>query len=302
MRVHPMWRSGRKLDSSPFCRLIRHGEVLRNWTHPLFVVFCVLGTSAWSWAATLTYSIVPTNDPGSSQVVVEPGAEVPYTLTARITYEGTQADNAGLAFFSIDVRTDLLVAQLPIDSFDPQIALTFPVLQTRGTPREGPVAGVVQDILQISGSQDTFAGTQTVLEVALLQTQVLGQGRLLAPQTEGTFTAGILDTSTANVFRPTNNSVFQPEIAFGPPITIITRAADDGSDDDDDDTDDDTDDDDTEDETAPVTESLPGAATLTLFAVLVGLLGLALWGGPLLLFLAPILVIILIVMLGLGQW
>lgn len=277
----------------------------RVMTWLLAAVGCVLVAVASSSAATLTFSLVAIDaESGTNQVVVLPGAEVPYILTALITYEGTQADNAGLAFFSVNIRTNLQVTQQPLDSFDSGVALAFPILQSLGTPREGPLAGVFQDILDIGGSQNTFGGTQAIFGVALLETQVLGQGRLLTPQTQGTFTAGILDTSTANVFRPNSNSVFEPEIAFGPPITIITQLPDDGDDDDDDDdTNGDTNGD--EDGQTPTTQpavALPGVAALTLFAVIAGLIGLLLWGDGLLLFLGPILVVILLVMVCLGQW
>ncbi|HOQ88003.1 MAG TPA: hypothetical protein PL151_20390 [Phycisphaerae bacterium] len=280
--------------------LVAASSRVRTTTSVVVAVGTLLAVVAPSVAATITFSLVAVNGSGNNAVVVRPGEEVPYIITALITYEGTLADNAGLAFFSVDIRTDLEVPQLPIDSFDQDIALIFPILQSRGTPSEGPVAGVIQDILQIGGSQDTFSG-QPTLGVALLETQVLAQGRLLTPAVEGEFTATILDSTAANVFLPDSNSVFEPEIVFGTPITITTQIPANGGDDDDDDNDG-TDDDNQTPTTQPVAVPLIGAAYLTLFAVVAGLIGLALWGGQLFLFMAPILAVILIVMLGLGQW
>ncbi len=171
-----------------------------------------LMTSA-ATAATVRFDIAPAGGEPGDAVSAGPGDEVCYELTAIVTSDDPAAsDNDGLAFFAVNVETDLGVTQSPVDELEPVIADNFPIVQSLGTP-------AADDVLSIGGAQNTFTGdVQT--GIALGQTQVLARGRLVMPGAPGTFTvAG--PTGTANVFRVgSTTAVDRADIETGPGFTI----------------------------------------------------------------------------------
>lgn len=85
-------------------------------------------------AATVTFDIQPDGLSGTNAVVVEPGQDVPYILTAIVTPDDPiNVDNNGLAFFRVHIRTDLGVTQRPVDEFEPIIGDNFTIQQNPGT-------------------------------------------------------------------------------------------------------------------------------------------------------------------------
>jgi hypothetical protein len=173
-------------------------------------------------ATTVTFNVVPTADPTATSVTAAPGAEVPYQLFAQVISDtaGTP-DNNGLSFFSVDITTNLGVTQQPLDSFDPQIATTFTVTQSLGTPQGGNV--LQSNIVQIGGGQNTFAGGTVRAGIGTGNTPtLLGTGRFLTSTTVGSYSVGVASTSQANVFLPVSlSSAKQATVTTGPGFTII---------------------------------------------------------------------------------
>ena len=181
-------------------------------------VWVVLTWAGPASAATVTFDIVPTgaHAAGATEVVVAPGQEVPYEITASVTSDDTTAqDNNGLAFFTLTLETDLGVAQMAADKFDADIAQAFTLLAGLGTPSD-------DDLLEIGGGQNTFLPGAATTGVAVGQTQVLVRGRLTTPQTEDTFTISL--AGSANAFDPgSDTSVSPATVSIGPGFTIRTE-------------------------------------------------------------------------------
>lgn len=278
----------------------------RGWVAVVALICWLSAGGLEARAATVTFSIVAVDADGSvldgNEVIVQPGAEVPYILTAVVSSDIDVIDNDGLASFSIDLGTDLLVQQPPIDEFDPEIALWFAMDQSEGTPSAGPVEGVDEDVVGISGSQNAHDPGQVVPGVAAEQVQVIGRGRLRTPEVEGDFAAGILDSSAAGVFWPDSEDVYEARVAFDRPLKIHTRwpaavsgvdAGKSGA------------------RTAKgsntaqttTTTTIPAwTSYVTLAAIAGGLIFVLLWGDGLLWLFGPLLAVMLGVMLLLGDW
>lgn len=178
-------------------------------------------------AATVIFDIQPDGLSGTNAVVVEPGQDVPYILTAIVTSDDPiNVDNNGLAFFRVHIRTDLGVTQRPVDEFEPIIGENFTIQQNPGTPLEPPGStGELQDIEQISGAVNTFVGLLPVFGIAQNEQQILARGRLATPNIEGDFSAIVRDDSTANVFQLPDNRVVTANIAIGTGMRISTRVS-----------------------------------------------------------------------------
>ena len=192
--------------------------------------------AAWASAATVTVAIELTDlQPDAQGVfIVEPGAEVAYTLTAQVTPdenddEGIVVD--GLAFFSLTIETDFGVDQLPLDEFTPIVAQNFVIVPILGTVED-------DDIVQIGGGQNTIGGAG-VNGIGLEFAQTIGAGRFLVPDTERDSTVSISPPdSSANVLISGGiQRVAGATLVADPPIVIRTSNTppDDGNDDDDDD-------------------------------------------------------------------
>lgn len=180
---------------------------------PIWLVLMLAGPAS---AATVTFEMVPVGGSAGDEVVVAPGTEVAYELTATVTSDDSaSSDNDGLAFFSVTVETDLGVTQIPADEFDSVIAQAFPFVQSLGRADD-------DDILEIGGGQNTFSPGSATTGLGVGQAQLLARGRLITPTSEGTFT--ITPTASANVFDPgsdTSVSVADSVVATG--FTIRTQ-------------------------------------------------------------------------------
>lgn len=244
-------------------------------------------------AATVRFTLVPAADNAATQVRVTPGAEVPYQVYVQVTSDTPSIpDNNGLAFFTFVIDTDLGVQQRPLDAFSTLVGQAFPIVQGLGTVRD-------DDILEIGGGQNTFAGGAVTSGVGVGQAQLIGSGRFITPTTPGLYTVKIRDGATANVFASGSIASARPgTISLGPGFTIVAANSVTPPDDN---TDDDTDDDDETPTTQPTTQPtvVSGAALSTgaLFAggiILVALVAL-LFAGPL----AGMLALLLFPLLGL---
>ena len=139
--------------------------------------------------------IVPIEGTSDFQVRVLPGGEIPYEIYVTVTSDLPAAsDNGGLAFFSVNVATNLGVTQPPVDELVPAIAQLFPIVQSLGSP-------IGDDVVQIGGGQQTFGG-DVQFNVAVNQRTLLARGRVITPMVNlGIFAVGNGDGTTANVFR-----------------------------------------------------------------------------------------------------
>jgi hypothetical protein len=178
-------------------------------------------------ATTVRFDIVPTNAPNATTVQVTPGTDVPYDLYALVSSDDAATpDNNGLAFFTVDVTTNLGVPQQPLTAFTAQIGQLFTIVQSLGTPND-------DDILQIGGGQNTFAGGTSQGGVAVgTQRTLIGQGVLKTPAATGVFSVGLADTSRANVFNPGSvTSAKQATFVAGPGFAVrISNATTGGND------------------------------------------------------------------------
>lgn len=178
-------------------------------------------------AAVVTFDLVPANTPNATEVTALPGSEVPYQIFVEVTSEDPNlVDNNGLSFFSINIGTNLVVEQPPLTQFSPQIAQTFTIVQSLGTPSG-------DDILQIGGGQNTFAGGSVTGGIGQAQAVLIGQGVFRTPTLEGPYQVAIdATTSTANVFTAGSlNSAVAATLVAGPGFTInVVESTDGGGD------------------------------------------------------------------------
>lgn len=169
-------------------------------------------------AATVRFDVVPTDNVTATEIQVTPGSEVGYDLYAQVTSDNADtADNNGLSFFTLDVTTNLGVAQPALTQFETQIGQLFSIVQSLGTPQD-------DDIVQIGGGQNSFAGGNAQAGIGTGSERILiGQGRFITPDTLGTFSIGIADTSRANVFAAgSTTSASQATFLAGPGFAIVT--------------------------------------------------------------------------------
>jgi hypothetical protein len=166
-------------------------------------------------AATVTFNIVPEGGSAGDTVTVAPGASVDYRIEAIVTSDDpVTTDNNGLAFFSVDVLTDLGVTQSAADAFDPAIGSAFPLVQSLGQPSD-------DDILEIGGGQNIFSSGTAVTGIGVGATQTLATGSLTTPSTEGTFTI-TLDASANVLDTGTDTSASTANVVTGSGFTIST--------------------------------------------------------------------------------
>lgn len=158
--------------------------------------------------AIITFDIVPASDQTAETRTIQTGSRIQYLLTARVTSEDPDTpDNGGLAMFSIDIETNLGVAQPPLEMFRSEIEDNFTLFPSLGTP-------VDDDIRQISASQDTIGGNVTA-GIGLDDTIILGTGFLQSPDQEGEFTVILGDNTTG--------SVLVADLSSGPPFAQNAR-------------------------------------------------------------------------------
>ena len=277
-----------------------------RWISLLLSVACILSASPALSAATVLYDVRPVvggqpvvkeNPEDQPRVTVLPGTEVAYQVTALVTSapedpanpvprDAQGRDNNGLSFFRFDLLTTLGVVQGPADAFVPPVDEAFRLL-----PSLGQVAG--QDILQITGAQDTltFTGSLTA-GIGWDEPQPLVEGWLItgqldASETEAEFTVQVGPNAEASVFRP---DTFAPmpagQVERGAGFIIRVSTQDDnGEDDDDNGNDDDDDNDNGDDDVNPIpvpeVESPIATALLAMAGVAAVTYGLVLLSGPL---------------------
>lgn len=123
-------------------------------------------------------------------IVVQPGVTVPFQIVAEVINDPSAPANAGLAAFSMNVITDLSVAQPEPLRLSPGVASAFTFGQSVGT-------SLSDDIVNITGQQFNDLGVITT-GVALNQPEVIATGELATPGFEGTFNVNV--TGVANIF------------------------------------------------------------------------------------------------------
>lgn len=172
-------------------------------------------------ATTVRFDVVPTSDTSATSVTVTPGAEVPYQVYVHVISDNTTTvDNNGLSFFTLEVLTNLTVAQQPLSNFATLIADSFTVVQSLGTVQD-------DDIVQIGGGQNTFAGGTVTAGIGSGSGwQLIGEGKFLTPTTEGSYTVAPGSDSLANVFAAgSTTSATQATLQLGPGFTIVVAEA-----------------------------------------------------------------------------
>ena len=214
-----------------------------RWVVASFVAgLCVASISLRAFAATVVFDVVPVADLADGKIVVTPGEQVAYQLTALVKSDDADTvDNNGLVYFNVSIQTDSGIVQAAMASFKTLIAESFTLFPSLGTPTD-------DDILGISGRQDLDNARDVVTEVA--QTlQVLGGGVLNTPTTEETFTVKVGNDSIANVLEAdSTQNTMAVTVEIGDGFVISTGGSTDDDTTDDDTTDDDTTDDDTTDD------------------------------------------------------
>jgi hypothetical protein len=173
---------------------------------------------AWANTATATtvrFDVVPTADNAATSVTYAPGAAVPYQIYAQvISDDTTTADNNGLAFFSLELTTNLTVTQRALTAFPTQIAQAFTLVQSLGTLTN-------DDIAQIGGGQNTPGGGTVTAGIGSTR-QLIGEGNFVAPTTLGTYTVGIGPSTSAQVLAAGSlTNVKQATIQAGPGFSIV---------------------------------------------------------------------------------
>lgn len=189
---------------------------MRHYVNALMITGGLLGLSSGALAATVRFDVVPTSDNAATSVTVTPGADVPYQVYVQVTSDDTTtADNNGLSFFTLEILTNLTVEQRPLDSFAKLIADNFTTVASLGTVQD-------DDIVQIGGGQNIFAGSTAVAGIGTGTTrQLVGDGRFVAPATEGTYTVAPGADSMANVLVAGSvSSATQATFQAGPGFTI----------------------------------------------------------------------------------
>jgi hypothetical protein len=184
---------------------------------PLATLLALLAVPGLVGAATVTYDVQPVDTLVDGEIVVAPGTQVDYIITALVQSDTTEPDNDGLAVFQLDLLTNTGVEQLPIDAFDDVIATNFPSGQQTGTVQGDRVVGIGAGQLPIG--QPGFPG------VGVDAPATLARGRINTPETEGTFQIQIAsDDLTAVVLAPPDSGslTLPATAAVGDGFTIRT--------------------------------------------------------------------------------
>lgn len=178
-------------------------------------VMAVLAWAGVAAATTVRFDVVPTDDNTATSVTWPPGAGVPYQVYVQvISDDTTTTDNNGLAFFTLELATDLTVTQRTLTSFSTPITQAFTVVPSLGTLEN-------DDIVQIGGGQNTLAGGTVTAGIGSTR-QLVGEGIFVAPATEGTYTVGIGSRTQANVLAAGSlTTTKQATIQKGPGFTIV---------------------------------------------------------------------------------
>jgi len=192
---------------------------MRQSLNALQMLGLVLSLAGAAFATTVRIDVVPASDNNATSVTATPGSEVAYQIYIQVISDNTAtADNNGLAFFTVDILTDLGVEQPAMDSFSALVNQAFTVVRSLGTPQD-------DDILQIGGGQNTFAGGTVTAGIGSGEGQLIGQGRLITPSAEGSHTVAIGPSSQANVFAAGSlTSAGQATLQAGPGFTIAVSS------------------------------------------------------------------------------
>jgi len=166
-------------------------------------------------AAKVTFSVVATADPSSTEFIADPGIQVAYEIRGIVEPDdANNPDTAGLVGFSVDLETDFGVAQPQATAFgdEVQAALTF-----------FPSLGTVQDDDLIGISAAQFTAMSTVSGVGFDTEIVIATGLLQLPNTEGTFTVSLGEGSNANVLQTGDSpGSFKADVTLAGGFTITT--------------------------------------------------------------------------------
>jgi len=162
--------------------------------------------------------ILATDDPDATELVVVPGARVPYAVVGEVfSDDETTADNDGLASLMFDILTDFGVEQSPADELDADVLAVFTFITDTGNPTD-------DDIIDLGGNLLDLTNPTTGLAAG--GPQVIARGELVTPETEGTFQVVIAEDGEATVLVA-QDSTFTTEFATfeaGEGLTIITQA------------------------------------------------------------------------------
>lgn len=145
---------------------------------------------------------------GASRVVVAPGGEVRYEVTAR----STDDQNQGLAMFAFDLSFDGgTLAQMDEPTSGPMAQFVSPVGLSNPAGFGGTRSG--GDLLQVGGAMNTINNSfapqpngSVLTGLGLGGKQVLAEGSLTAPTTPGTYVLRI-SNPMANVIAPGTSGV-----------------------------------------------------------------------------------------------
>lgn len=190
----------------------------------LSTAWVVLLTTGLAHGATVTFELFATDDPSADQVTVLAGDPVAYTLTVTVTSDDPGSpDSDGLAGFSVDLLTDLGIAQLPADEFGVEIVASFPLFPSLGSPIDP------SDLLGISAFSEALLGGTGTPGIALDETITLATGSFLTdPDMLGTFTIMFGDIASGSVLLPDAGGFIDADtVVLGPALTIVTQGPDD---------------------------------------------------------------------------
>jgi len=184
---------------------------------------CALGSvltvclAGWALGATVTYNLVPVTAATGNEVVVAPGAQVEYILTALVESDTAEPDNRGLSLFQLEITTGSGVAQPPLTRFSSVVQENFPSFASLGLS-EG------DRITNILGSQNLLIN-EPFLGFGVGQAQEIGRGFFNTPTTETSFTVAV--GGDASVIGPTDEQrgPFSATVVSGPGFTIRTSTS-----------------------------------------------------------------------------
>lgn len=188
------------------------------------IICCLLSSAVAAQGATVSYVVVPTADPMATTITVTAGEPVGYTIFVTIDSDDpAMPDSDGLGGFSVDLLTDLGVAQQEADEFGTEIVASFPLFPSLGSPNNP------DDLRGISAFSEALLGGTGTPGIALDETIPLATGSFLTdPASEGTFTIMFADNASANLLNPGAEGVFNTDTILVEGFTIVTVLPDDG--------------------------------------------------------------------------
>jgi hypothetical protein len=168
-------------------------------------------------AATVTFDLQPVAAATNNTVVVAPGAQVEYILTAQVVSDTATADNRGLALFQLEIQTNSGVTQPALTQFSTVVQQNFPSFQSLGIPEADKITSIL-------GSQNLLANAPFV-GFGVGSPQEIGRGVFNTPTTETSFTVTV--GGDASVIGPTdqNKGPISATSKSGPGFTIQTSTS-----------------------------------------------------------------------------